>query len=211
MDKTDFLPERIRVQRARRRRLMRQGCLLGVCAIALATLTYLRHERITVARGELALLDDRVASVKNRLVLRSSLEQQMADLMVKKRIVDHLGSRAGARDVMAGLDQLVPESVALTSLDIETMEIRVPTRRPDEPGAGARATPAGAPGANEKVEKRVRMVLTGLAPTDVDLANFIGQLSACPLFEDVNMGYAKNVEFRGRAARQFLVSCYVVR
>jgi hypothetical protein len=57
--------------------------------------------------------------------------------------------------------------------------------------------------------KRVRLMLTGIAPGDVDVANFIGQLSASPLVEDVNMGYAKTVEFRGRLAREFQASCYI--
>jgi len=50
-----------------------------------------------------------------------------------------------------------------------------------------------------------------MAPTDVDVANFIGQLAGSRLFEGVNMGYARNVTFRSRSARQFQVSCYVIR
>ena len=63
----------------------------------------------------------------------------------------------------------------------------------------------------EITRKRLRLVLTGLAPGDVDVANFIGQLSGSPVFEDVNMGYARNVEFNGRLAREFQASCYVIR
>ncbi len=62
-----------------------------------------------------------------------------------------------------------------------------------------------------KLVRRVRVVLAGLAPTDVDVANFIGQLSASPLFENVNMGYAKTVRFRGRSAREFQASCYLAK
>jgi len=78
--------------------------------------------------------------------------------------------------------------------------------------ASLRVSPAGAqPRKEDKAVHRVRLVLTGLAPTDVDVANFIGQLSASRLFEDVTMGYAKNVSFRGRSAREFRASCYVAR
>ena len=59
--------------------------------------------------------------------------------------------------------------------------------------------------------KRVLLVIDGMAPNDVDVANFIGQLSACPLFEDVHMGYAKTVRFRGAEAREFQAKCYVIR
>ncbi len=57
--------------------------------------------------------------------------------------------------------------------------------------------------------KRVRLLITGVAPGDVDVANFIGQLSASPLLEDVNMGYTKTVEYRGHLAREFEASCYI--
>ena len=53
--------------------------------------------------------------------------------------------------------------------------------------------------------------LTGLSPTDIEIANFIGQLSASPLFEDVNMGYARTEEFDGRVGRKFQASCLVAR
>jgi len=87
------------------------------------------------------------------------------------------------------------------------------TIRPSRPsGAPGRAMTADG-GSKPRVirTKRMRLVLTGLAPTDVDVANFIGQLSASPLFEDVNMGYAKTVSVEGLTAREFQASCYVVR
>ena len=54
-------------------------------------------------------------------------------------------------------------------------------------------------------------MLTGMAPTDVDVANFIGQLSASCLFKNVNMGYAKTVTFQRRSAKEFQASCYLAK
>ena len=59
--------------------------------------------------------------------------------------------------------------------------------------------------------KRVHIFFTGLATSDVDVANFIGQLATSQLLEDVNMGYAKNVTVKGKIAREFSDSCYVSR
>ncbi len=206
----DFLPERIKAQRARRRRLLRQGNLLAVCLVSLALLGYLREGQIVQARGELAMLQGRTENARCQLVMRATLQQQLAELMIKKRIDDHLGSRVNALDVLAVLQTVMPASIALTELDLEAMEVP-DNRKPktleawQRPAVGGRAPrPAG------KI-RRVRLKITGLAPTDVDVANFIGQLSASPLFEDVNMGFARNVTFRDRTARQFQASCYVAR
>jgi hypothetical protein len=58
---------------------------------------------------------------------------------------------------------------------------------------------------------RIRLVITGLAPSDVDIANFVGQLASSPLFEDVNMGYTREIQFQGKTARQFKATCYTAR
>jgi Tfp pilus assembly protein PilN len=214
MQNVDFLPERIVIQRARKQRLIRHSYLVAVCVVGLALLGYWRHDRLQEARGELAATSQRSREVQTRLQILDSLEQQQAELMIKKRISDHLGSRVNALDVMAELEHLLPTSMALTSLNLETMEVRVPVARGrgGHTSSSLRVSPAGVqPRNEEKAVYRVRLVLTGLAPTDVDVANFIGQLSASKLFEDVTMGYAKNVSFRKRSAREFRASCYVTR
>jgi len=205
METPDFLPERIRSQRARRRRLVRQGYLLAACAAGLTLLGFFRQSRIAEAQGELVLLQGRVEGMKSRLQIRTDLEKQLADLMVKRRIDETLGSRVTTLDVLAELDRVLPESMALTDLTVEGVEVRVPVEPAGVPAAG-RASPK----LKDRTVKRVRLLIAGLAPTDVDVASFIGQLSASPLFEDVNMGYVKTLSFRGRAARQFQASCYVV-
>jgi len=210
MEYMDFLPERIRIQRARRRSLVRQAYLLGACLLALGILAYVRQGMISSAKGELARTSDRVANVNRQLVMRGELERQQADLMIKKRIDDHLGSRVYALDVLAELERTLPQSIFLTNLAMEAVEIRIPIK-PAEQDSNQAVAAGNQPQDKEKVVKRIRLSVTGLAPTDVDLADFIAQMSAARLFEDVSMGYAKNVEFRGRTVREFQASCYVVR
>ena len=211
MENIDFLPERIHVQRARRECLVRQGYLLALCALTVGGMMFVWQERVSNAEVQLALMCSRVENVHRQLAMRSSMEEQLCELMVKKRINDQLGSRVDTLDVLSELQDLLPASVALVDLNIETMELRVPVHRAVG-GVRAPVRPPGPAGKqNYNTVKRVRLVITGLAPTDVDVANFIGQLSASPIFEDVNMGYAKNVDFRGRKARRFQASCYVIR
>ncbi|KKK60058.1 hypothetical protein LCGC14_3028140, partial [marine sediment metagenome] len=50
----EFLPERIRRQRARLRMLIRQAYLLAACVLAMGGLTYLSALRVGRARGELS-------------------------------------------------------------------------------------------------------------------------------------------------------------
>ena len=208
MTPIDFLPKRIRVQQALRERRTRQVYLVLVSIAVLVLVASFRQERLGSARGEVSKLIRRKSKYECRLGIRASLEQQLVELRVKKQINSTLGTRVDALDLLAEIGRVVPECVVLTSLDFETTDIRSPL----ESNGGMRGSVrAGGAKLNDQTHKRIRLTMTGLAPRDVDVANFIGRMSSSPLFEDVNMGYAKNVVFRGRNAREFKASCYVVK
>lgn len=206
MEHVDFLPERIKVQRSRRRRLIRHAYLLGLGALVLAVVAYARYDRIQTAQAELAMLNEAAANVKNQSARREDLETQLQDLMVKKRVEEHFGSRISAQLVLAELQRQLPPNTCLTRLELDTVDIAPPGR----PGERARGMTVGAAPRGEVI-KRLRLVITGLAPTDMEVANFIGQLSTSPLFEDVAMGYAKQVTVDAHLAREFRASCLVAK
>jgi Tfp pilus assembly protein PilN len=210
MNDLDFLPDRIRRERQRRRRLVRQAYLLILCVGGLALLGYLRQGTVSEAQAQLQQIQDRSSSLRQQLALRDELEKQQAELMIMERVEGQLGSRVSALDVLAELERLMPETMSLTSLDLDTMELR-PHAGMNRGGrvSGSHAVDASASPARST--RRLRMVLTGVAPSDVDVANFIGQLSASPVFEDVNMGYSRSMVYRDHLAREFQASCYVRR
>jgi Tfp pilus assembly protein PilN len=188
---------------------MTRTYLLAVCLVGLAGLGYMFHVWVQEAEEELSILQGRSTAMHQQLDLRDSLESQLADLMIKKRIEERLGRRVGTLGVLGELQRVMPESMALTGLTMETVEVHMPASAASA-GSSSGPGPRGS-AKQEKAVKRVRLVITGLAPTDVDVANFIGQLASSPVFEDVNMGYARNVAFRSRNARKFQASCYVTR
>ena len=208
MKQIDFLPNRIEVQRARRHRLTVQAHLTAVCLTGLVVLGYVFQARVRTAQAELAMLGGRGNAVEKQLGMKESLERELADLMIKKRIEEQLGRRVGTLGVLAEIEHVMPESMALIKLTMETVEVRVPVK---SAGQNRSNRPVDRNQEKEQVVKRVRLTLTGMAPNDVDVANFIGQLAGSKVFENVNMGYARNVMFRSRGARKFQVSCYVVR
>jgi hypothetical protein len=208
MENLDFLPERTRLGRERRRRLFRQGYLTVVCIAGLVAVGYVRQGSVRQAQASLESLNAQQQQLQRQVSLRQDLERQLGEFQLLKRINDDLGSRVCALDVLAELDKLLPRNMALTNLSFEAVQLQVPLKQASGGADSTRAVPASDPGKMVTV-KRVRLMLTGIAPGDVDVANFIGQLSASPLVEDVNMGYAKTVDFRGRLAREFQASCYI--
>lgn len=216
----EFLPDRVQQHRHRRRRLLHQGYLLAVCVAVMGILTYVRGGRIAEARGNLATIEKSRSNLQRQVAMITPLERQMADLLIKKQIDEELGSRTDCTAVLAELCRITPENVAMASLDLQTVELSAEASAHSGRSAplsvralrGARPTVVRKPAvAAATGVRRVRLVVTGLAPTDVDVANFIGQLSSSRLFEDVNMGYTKTVVFRGRSAREFQASCHLAK
>ncbi len=226
----EFLPQRIRHQRLRRSRLIRQGYLLAVCVAVMGILTYVRAGRIAQARGDLATLENSRSNLQKQTAMITPLEHQMSDLLIKKGIDEELGGRTDCTVVLAELCRITPPSIVMVSLDLQTVKLPAeasgyfPARRDSSPTAGrgyrdSRPTVVGqtpgAPGedATGTVPRRAgaRLTITGLAINDVDVANFIGQLSANTLFRNVNMGYTKTIVFRGRSVREFQAGCYLAQ
>jgi len=206
----DFLPERVTIHRAMRARLIRQGHLLAIMLAAIIGLGYFNEQRIGRAEAEMTSLDNQSTIMANQLEQMFTLQKQLSDLMIKARIDNRLGSRINGMDILRELGRMLPKSMALTSLELDTRKETVKL----EPAAGGVATTAGARRARKDKSKtinRLKLTITGLSPNNVDVANFIADLSASRLFEEVDMGYAKNVGFRGKEVKEFQASCYVVR
>ena len=208
MNDIEFLPENVRSRRATRGRLVRMGWLLALCLLGMVGLTVIRQGRISSARADLATLSCRSEEVRTQVAMVAPLEKQMADLLIKKRIDEELGGRTDCTAILAELCKLMPNNLALVSLDLESVEELVELDDGNRNRSGRASS--GGRSRNRTTRKRCRVVLTGLAPSDVDVANFIGQLSSSCLFDDVNMGYARTVEFSGRLAREFRASFYLV-
>ena len=209
MKTIDFLPEPIRFFRERRKRIKRQLSLMGALFAAMMLLGFVRNSRIEQAHAELVMLNVRTANVERQLECRKELERIQGELMVMQRIEKDLGSRSNALDVMSELQRVTPPTILLQKLEMETVSVNIPIVAANTNSIAQVAPANNVP--RYRVVKRLKLVITGLSPTDVDVANFIGQISASPFFEDVNMGYTMNVEFHDRKAREFQASCLVAR
>lgn len=217
MNSVDFLPERIKIKRARYRRLVRQAHLLVVCAFALVVLGYLRSETIRDTRIELKLIGEQTESVKLQLAQRSGLERERAKFLIFQRVEEQLGSRVNALNLLSELEHQLPQTVALLKVNVATVDVPRKLRPATKGGQAMAARSVGGLQHPEVMVKRLQVVLTGLAPDDVSVATFIGQLSSSRMFEDVNMGYSVGKEIPSETrygkvkAREFQASCYVAR
>ncbi|MFW6154798.1 MAG: PilN domain-containing protein [Planctomycetota bacterium] len=208
MNQIDFLPKRIRHHRLLMQRLRRQGVALLLFVAALAMLAWGNERRIAHARAELDVKQADLAQLAQDLEILPELNEQLADGQIKRRISAELGSRLNINALLAELERRLPADACLTSLQCSTVEVARPaTERLGSRGRLRRGSDEQA----VAVPKRVRIMLTGLAPAPVDVATFLGDLGSSPLFTDVEMGYSKTIVVPkvNREATSFQVSFLV--
>jgi hypothetical protein len=100
------------------------------------------------------------------------------------------------------LGELMGTQTFVLELTLDTEEsVRTVASPPAAAFAGEPAQPA-----REVVERKLRVKLVGVAPSDVEVANFLAGLSSRSYFDQVAMTYARDRSSEGRLMREFEVA-----
>jgi len=104
-------------------------------------------------------------------------------------------------EVIAVIGDLAPESVCFDSLAVIPREKRV--------RAPKRGDKRGEDSEKKRLSRTLMIEITGVAPDDFHMANFIGGLEGHPLFEHIAVDYARETTLRGADAREFGLTCEI--
>jgi hypothetical protein len=136
---------------------------------------------LTQSRQQLQKLDDLLALQK-----RWQGQYQM---------LQALGPHVETARLLSRLQTLMPPEMALLETSIDTTET-----------GGVRAGHPLARSEEAAPKRRMNVRLLGVAPTDVDVANFLARLSDVRYVRDVAMTYARDRTESGHLMRQFEVT-----
>jgi Tfp pilus assembly protein PilN len=198
MHELEFLPDWYPRALQRRRLLRLEAWMLlillgGLCAWAL-----LVNDNVKQARAELSSLQSQMSKTDLELERLDDLLALQKQWHVQDQIIARLGGYLEVSRLVGALDRAMPPNAALTELRIGTRD----EAHPPGPGlAGAARATIDTP-----VERRVRIVLNGVAPSDVDLADLLARLTSEPLFEQVAMSYARDRVQAGHVLREFQIT-----
>jgi hypothetical protein len=119
--------------------------------------------------------------------IRRQLRQQ-------EEVVSRIGFAIEACKAVNAIDERMPKQMALTGIVLENEE---------KVDHSVFAAGRGAGGDAPVVDRRLRVRVQGVCPTDVDLANFMTQLSSVPFFDAVNNTYAREKAEANHVMREF--------
>lgn len=185
----NFLPSWYVQARARKRSLQRSGVMAVLVLVGMVTLlaqTWHTRSELRDYAGELAA---KLESTRMQVTEATRLRQQRAVLEKQLTVHRQLHKPISYSEVTGTLASLMPPTVSLVDVQLNTE--RLTTTRVV---AAKNPRPGGAGGRDSTVTESSQVIsidLQGVAPSDQDIANFIGALASSNLFQNVKMIYSK--------------------
>jgi hypothetical protein len=199
MRELEFLPDWYPRLRRHRRRVLLQTWVALVVVGGLAL--WLALARRNANRAETALRAFEVQVLQTETE-RRQLEEQLrmkAQLEQREQVVASLGFPVEMSRLLRTLDVIMPTEMSLKDVTCTTVEQQLVY---DGPAAAQARAPQDA----RQVDRRLKVSLVGVAPNDLDLANFLTGLTNYPFFEQIQLLKADGVVEGGHAMREFEVT-----
>lgn len=203
MNEINFLPQSFLESQNRRLRLFREVAILcGMVLIGLAL--FAGQSGVVMSVQKLvAQKQDELDAAKLRSNAVADLNTAQQQLKLKLALHEGLAMPLNPSTILAAISQMLPDRMALTEVTFSADD-----PKPDLSAfMPKKKDPSGMDAEKIKVVKPqprfMNVQLMGISPTDVDVANLVGSLSASPLFQNVKMRYSKSTRLGNVTAREF--------
>lgn len=198
MRELEFLPDWYPRLRRQRRMVILQAWIALVVVTGLAVWLTLARRNVRNAEAALDAFEVQVLQTETE---KRQLDEQLrmkAQLELREQVVASLGFPVEMSRLLRTLDVIMPREMSLKDINCTTEEQVVAPQG----AALAQATPQDKP----RLDRRLKVRLVGVAPNDVDLANFLAGLTNYPFFEQISLVRADGTVDGGHAMREFEVT-----
>ncbi|MCP4709844.1 MAG: hypothetical protein GY869_14570 [Planctomycetes bacterium] len=210
MKKVNFLPEDYMEKKAQRRTNV---VCLGLFVVVMAGV----GSGFVVTERRQRMVNDRMGTINKEMQQASASLQQLKTLEAKR---EEMMKKAS---ISASLMEPVPRSLLLATVTndlpvgVSLTEFKMTSKDASKQGAtytrGSRSRNKKAPVVKGKADKEKEVVtpkkwettieITGLAPTDMQVAQLISQLNKFRLFKEVNLVYSEEHEEGDEVLREY--------
>jgi Tfp pilus assembly protein PilN len=214
---TSFLPEDYLDQKAERRTNMISLSLFGVVMVSVFAAFLVTNRQWSQVKSARASVNEQYELAASQIETLNELEQQKDQLLSKARLAAALVERVPRSILLAELVNRMPNRLGLLEFELKSQKIK-PTRvAPRRRGAKGRLGPKRAMTREEAAqleeEKKVEpprylvsLTLVGVAPTDIEVSDYINSLNSYRLLKDVNLVSSEERKFDGEKMRQFEIA-----
>jgi Tfp pilus assembly protein PilN len=200
MREMEFLPAWYPQLRQRKRLVVLQVYMSLVLLAGLGLWMLKFNRNIADDRARLAELTDQLQDTQLVLHKLDELEKLDKQLKVQEDVIEKIGLHVEVTRMINAIEQVMSNDMSMLNLSIEVFEQQksAPASLASLAGIGQSQPPA--------MDRTLKVKVQGIAPTDVELANFLYQLGQNPLFQRVAMNYTKELTQNGHVMREFEIS-----
>ena len=217
----NFLPEDYHERRGRRRANIVCLIMAGASVVVLGLVVGLLFLSAIGMSAMRTLVDQQYRQASLQIEQLKQLEARKADLIRKVELSTDLLERVPRSQLLARLTNCLPAKAGLMGVVMKAEDVEVPvgsaaavkavaqaTDAQDASKAGAKRGSSGKKGKADTVKvKQWVFHVDGVAPTDMEVAEYIARLGADPLFRDVDLRFSEEFPYKeGVQMRKFQLS-----
>ena len=195
MRELEFLPDWYPQLRRRRRVVALMAWVTVGLLASMGSWVAVTQQKIHTRQTRLVQLDGELQRSREELKDLDNLVTFEKKLKERAQVLNKVGFHVEAARLLATLDEVMPKSASLLEVSFLTEE-----KQP--------VTLVAAKAAQERdrvTDRRLNVRVSGVAPTDVEVADFLTKLTGKPFFEDVRMTGSKPRMESGHMMREFEV------
>lgn len=189
----DYIEQR-QSSRANLLYLMLLTAMLGAIGV---TFGFIKMRQRDV-QAELAALESRMVKANEQIAQLEELKVKSKTMMKTMVVTAELLESIPRSIVLASITNDLPSGVSLAELDLNTKETKVV-----KPKAKTAAGAAAAQAEEAQVIVETTLNLKGIAPSDIQVASYIANLSRSILLDNVELVESKELDVEGVVFREF--------
>lgn len=189
----DYIEQR-QSSRANLLYLMLLTAMLGAIGV---TFGFIKMRQRDV-QAELAALESRMVKANEQIAQLEELKVKSKTMMKTMVVTAELLESIPRSIVLASITNDLPSGVSLAELDLNTKETKIV-----KPKAKTAAGAAAAQAEEAQVIVETTLNLKGIAPSDIQVASYIANLSRSILLDNVELVESKELDVEGVVFREF--------
>lgn len=202
-----FLPEDYVERRIERRTSLVCLAMFVVVLGGVGAVYAYKNGQLSEAKARRDGINASYAEAARRLEQLEALQLQRNEMLRKAQVSALLLERVPRTFLLADLVNRMPEPLSLLELTVNTKVVQAPRPSPTKTALANKTAAAkdakAAPAEEPLPQQIVTLSLTGVAPTDGQVAQYMSKLTESPLLSDVNMVYTEETKVGETAMRKF--------
>ena len=211
-DNMSFLPEDYLEKKIARRTNLIFISLFAVVLGTVVAADFVGRRQETAQIAELADRNKKFEEIHQQFEQLKKLKAKESEMKRKANVTASLKDRVPKSAVFNELINNMPPTLRLTDLDLETKKAKSGAKKPRTSIDREKLRKEGTGQTGAKVVPTVVNIdLVGLAPTDVDISEYIGTLNGHPMFDDVALAFVEEFKDNTEVLRKFRIELSLTR